>query len=111
MQKKDNLEKYFEGQCSNSVVPFVYKFQANIKKYHKIWPPKVSKSNPIGKRLTQFSNTALICSKKFKFQKETEKVRKAPVSYRSAGQLPRESEVKELKIYVGTNYFQSSQTC
>ena len=33
--------------------------------------------------------------------KETEKVRKAPVSYRSAGQLPRESEVKELKIYVG----------
>ena len=33
--------------------------------------------------------------------KETEKVRKAPVSYRSAGQLPREAEVKELKIYVG----------
>lgn len=34
-------------------------------------------------------------------QKTTEKVRKAPVSYRSAGQLPRESEVKQLKIYVG----------
>lgn len=33
--------------------------------------------------------------------KETEKVRKAPVSYRSAGQLPREPEVKQLKIYVG----------
>jgi hypothetical protein len=33
--------------------------------------------------------------------KETEKVRKAPVSYRSPGQLPREPEVKQLKIYVG----------
>jgi hypothetical protein len=34
-------------------------------------------------------------------QKEVEKVRKAPVSYRTPGQLPREREVKELKIYVG----------
>lgn len=34
--------------------------------------------------------------------KEVTKMRKAPVSYRSPGQLPRESEVKQLKIYVGT---------
>lgn len=34
-------------------------------------------------------------------KKEKVKVRKAPVSYRSPGQLPREKEVKELKIYVG----------
>lgn len=32
---------------------------------------------------------------------EKSKVRKAPVSYKSPGQLPRESEVKQLKIYVG----------
>jgi len=37
--------------------------------------------------------------------KEVEKVRKAPVSYRSPGQLPREREVKELKIYVGMKTF------
>ena len=41
--------------------------------------------------------------------KETEKVRKAPVSYRSAGQLPRESEVKELKIYVGNKFLFEDQ--
>ena len=29
-----------------------------------------------------------------------EKARKAPISYKSPGQLPRESEVKQLKIYV-----------
>ncbi len=34
-------------------------------------------------------------------EKEQVKIRKAPVSYKSAGQLPRESEVKQLKIYVG----------
>ena len=39
-------------------------------------------------------------------EKETVKVRKAPVSYKSPGQLPRESEVKQLKIYVGM-YFNS----
>ncbi len=43
--------------------------------------------------------------------KETEKVRKAPVSYRSAGQLPRESEVKELKIYVGKLAFSRRNLC
>ena len=30
--------------------------------------------------------------------------RKAPASYKSAGQLPREREVKELKIYVDKKY-------
>lgn len=35
---------------------------------------------------------------------EEKKVRKAPVSYRSPGQLPRESEVKQLKIYVDKKY-------
>ena len=30
--------------------------------------------------------------------------RKAPSSYKSAGQLPREREVKELKIYVDKKY-------
>lgn len=33
--------------------------------------------------------------------KETEKVRKNTVSYKSVNQMPRESEVKELKLYVG----------
>lgn len=33
--------------------------------------------------------------------KEKVKVRKAPVSYKSPGQLPREREVRDLKIYVG----------
>ena len=33
--------------------------------------------------------------------KEHVKTRKAPVSYKSPGQLPRESEVRQLKIYVG----------
>lgn len=33
--------------------------------------------------------------------KEATKIRKAPVSYKSPGWLPRESEVKQLKIYVG----------
>ena len=32
---------------------------------------------------------------------EAQKLRKAPVSYKSPGQLPREREVKELKLYVG----------
>jgi len=36
--------------------------------------------------------------------KEEKKQRKAPVSYKSAGQLPREREVKELKIYVDKKY-------
>merc|ERR1712223_904735 len=36
--------------------------------------------------------------------KEEKKQRKAPVSYKSAGQLPREKEVKELKIYVDKKY-------
>ncbi len=35
---------------------------------------------------------------------EKVKVRKAPVSYKSPGQLPRESEVKQLKIYVDKKY-------
>ena len=35
---------------------------------------------------------------------EEKKVRKAPVSYRSPGQLPREGEVKQLKIYVDKKY-------
>lgn len=33
--------------------------------------------------------------------KEIEKVRKSTVSYKSANQMPRESEVKELKLFVG----------
>ena len=33
-----------------------------------------------------------------------EKARKAPISYKSPGQLPRESEVKQLKIYVDKKY-------
>ena len=33
--------------------------------------------------------------------REKEKVRKSTVSYKSHGQMPREAEVKELKIYVG----------
>lgn len=33
--------------------------------------------------------------------KETEKVRKSTVSYKSVGQMPREPEVKELKLFVG----------
>ncbi len=37
-------------------------------------------------------------------KQEKVKVRKAPVSYRSAGQLPRENEVKTLKIYVDKKY-------
>ena len=36
--------------------------------------------------------------------KETVKQKKAPVSYRSPGQLPRESEVRSLKIYVDKKY-------
>ena len=36
--------------------------------------------------------------------KEDVKVRKAPVSYKSPGQLPRESEVRQLKIYVDRKY-------
>ena len=34
-------------------------------------------------------------------EKEKTKQRKAPISYKSPGQLPRESEVRALKIYVG----------
>lgn len=33
--------------------------------------------------------------------KEQEKVRKSTVSYKNHGQLPKEPEVKDLKIYVG----------
>lgn len=33
--------------------------------------------------------------------KETEKIRKSTVSYKSVNQMPRESEVKELKLFVG----------
>lgn len=33
--------------------------------------------------------------------KETEKVRKSTVSYKSINSMPREPEVKELKLYVG----------
>ncbi len=36
--------------------------------------------------------------------KEETKVRKQPVSYKSSGQLPRESEVKQLKIFVDKKY-------
>ena len=36
--------------------------------------------------------------------KEEVKARKAPVSYKSPGQLPRENEVKQLKIYVDKKY-------
>ena len=36
--------------------------------------------------------------------KEEVKARKAPVSYKSPGQLPRENEVKKLKIYVDKKY-------
>ena len=36
--------------------------------------------------------------------KGEEKARKAPISYKSPGQLPRESEVKQLKIYVDKKY-------
>ena len=36
--------------------------------------------------------------------KEETKARKAPVSYKSPGQLPRENEVKQLKIYVDKKY-------
>lgn len=34
--------------------------------------------------------------------KETEKIRKSTVSYKNVNQMPREPEVKELKLYVGT---------
>ena len=37
-------------------------------------------------------------------KKEEVKARKAPVSYKSPGQLPREPEVKQLKIYVDKKY-------
>jgi hypothetical protein len=33
--------------------------------------------------------------------KEETKARRQPISYKSPGQLPRENEVKQLKIYVG----------
>lgn len=33
--------------------------------------------------------------------KETEKIRKSTVSYKNVNQMPREPEVKELKLYVG----------
>lgn len=33
--------------------------------------------------------------------KEGEKIRKSTVSYKSISQMPRENEVKELKLYVG----------
>lgn len=33
--------------------------------------------------------------------KEGEKIRKSTVSYKSVSQMPRENEVKELKLYVG----------
>lgn len=36
--------------------------------------------------------------------KDEIKARKAPVSYKSPGQLPREAEVKQLKIYVDKKY-------
>ncbi|XP_055384361.1 LOW QUALITY PROTEIN: FACT complex subunit spt16-like [Condylostylus longicornis] len=36
--------------------------------------------------------------------KETEKVRKSTVSYKSISQMPREDEVKELKLYVDKKY-------
>ncbi|GAB0094238.1 FACT complex subunit spt16 [Sergentomyia squamirostris] len=36
--------------------------------------------------------------------KETEKVRKSTVSYKSVNQMPREAEVKELKLYVDRKY-------
>lgn len=36
--------------------------------------------------------------------KETEKVRKSTVSYKSVNQMPREPEVKELKLYVDRKY-------
>ena len=37
-------------------------------------------------------------------EKTETKARKAPVSYKSPGQLPREPEVKQLKIYVDKKY-------
>jgi nucleosome binding factor SPN SPT16 subunit len=37
--------------------------------------------------------------------KETEKIRKSTVSYKSVNQMPRESEVKELKLFVGMHFF------
>lgn len=40
--------------------------------------------------------------------KEAEKVRKSTVSYKSINQMPREPEVKELKLYVGKLYYQTS---
>lgn len=33
--------------------------------------------------------------------KDTEKLRKSTVSYKGVSQMPRENEVKELKLYVG----------
>ena len=36
--------------------------------------------------------------------KAESKARKAPISYKSPGQLPREPEVKQLKIYVDKKY-------
>jgi hypothetical protein len=33
--------------------------------------------------------------------REKEKVRKSTVSYKNHGQMPREAEVRDLKIYVG----------
>lgn len=33
--------------------------------------------------------------------KDSEKIRKSTVSYKSVSQMPRENEVKELKLYVG----------
>ncbi len=60
-------------------------------------------------RNTLFDRTLVLPYKFFQqipvqIQVEKTKVRKAPVSYRSPGQLPRESEVRQLKIYVDRKY-------
>lgn len=41
--------------------------------------------------------------------KDTEKLRKSTVSYKSVSQMPRENEVKELKLYVGELLFNAFQ--
>lgn len=42
--------------------------------------------------------------------KETEKIRKSTVSYKNVNQMPREPEVKELKLYVGMYNIIESRT-
>jgi len=54
--------------------------------------------------MEKMNNEALKRIKEGGGDKVEKKQRKAPISYKSAGQLPREKEVKELKLYVDKKY-------